>query len=317
MSDENKASSDVILQSLASQLLKDRQADRRIRYLKYGLIAASLLAALVLTSSKSENSTPASALPHVAVVRLSGAIGPGQDASAENINPLLTEAFEDRTAKGVVLLVNSPGGTPVQAALIHDRIKALKAQYPSKKVVVVAEDVMASGAYLVAVSADKIVVNRSTVAGSIGVIIRSFGVSGLMDKLGVERRVLTAGENKNQLDVFSPMADAEKAEQLQMLTRVHSHFIDIVKEGRGDRLKQDTPGLFSGRVWTGDEAVRIGIADELGDVYTVLKKDFGGAVMVEHAPSRSFLAGITKKFAVETAAGLSSAVDSPQVLLSR
>jgi protease-4 len=233
------------------------------------------------------------------VVRVEGEIGPGKGASAEVLNPLLESAFEDKNAKGVILRVNSPGGTPVQSALVNERIRELKKQHPEKKVVAVGEDMMTSGAYFISSAADEIVVNRSTIIGSIGVITRGFGFQGLMEKLGVERRVMTAGESKNMMDPFGPQNEADKEKQGQLLAAIHKQFIDAVNLGRGPRLHQDTPGLFSGTVWTGEQAVSNGIADGLGDIDSAAITYFGTKVVKEYAPRKGFIEALVSGIGVQ------------------
>jgi protease-4 len=175
--------------------------------------------------------------------------------------------------------VNSPGGSPVQSSIIYDRILALKAEHPEKRIVTVATDTLASGAYFVASATDRIYVNRSTIAGSIGVVSDGFGFTDALKRLGVERRVFTAGENKARLDPFIPLTDADKAKIADVLSEIHKHFIDAVKTGRGDRLSFEAAGLFEGDVWTGNQALEMGLVDALGDLTSVLDREFG----VEHA----------------------------------
>lgn len=279
-------SSDVSLLILG-ELTQERKLRRRASYFKYSVLGAiavlygiAIVAGLTRTNAPSED--------YAALVRISGEIGAGKDASAAVINPLLEQAFADKKAKGVVLLINSPGGTPVQSSLIHDRVESLKKQY-NKKVIAVGEDMMTSGAYMIAVAADELVVNRSTLTGSIGVISRSFGFTSLMDKVGVERRVMTAGESKNMLDPFGPQTEQDKVKTAALLKSIHQHFKDTVTAGRGARLKLDTPGLFSGTVWTGDEAVTLGLADKLGDVKSATKESWGTDKLREFTPPKTLI----------------------------
>lgn len=304
-----------VMMQMWQSLLDDRRAARRVTYIKYGILGglALLYAVGAAVAVKGESTpTPDS---YAALVRISGAIGPGESASASNINPLLERAFADPAAKGVVLLVNSPGGTPVQSALIHDRIIGLKKQH-NKKVVVVGEDLMASGAYLIAVAGDEIVVNRSTMAGSIGVVSRGFGFTGMMEKLGVERRVMTAGESKNQGDPFLPQTEDGNAKQAELLGQIHEHFKDTVKAGRGDRLKLDTPGLFSGTVWTGEAAVQYGLADKLGDIKSATQEAFGTNALKEYKPPQTFMdvvvSGLGAKLATELSVRFGNTVELKQ-----
>lgn len=308
-----------LTEQLARELLHDRKAERRKTYFKYGVIAFAAL--LFFTAGGASNgSLPDSSNPYAALIKVTGEIGPASPSSAEVLNPLLEEAFEDPNAKAVVLLVNSPGGTPVQSSLIHDRIKMLRAQHPDKQVVAVGQDLMASGAYMIASAADRIVVNRSTVVGSIGVISRSFGFTGVMDKLGVERRVQAAGGLKNSGDPFSAQTTEERDRTAALLTKIHAHFIDTVKSGRGARLRMETPDLFSGKVWTGSEAVTIGLADSLGDLSSV-KKSLGVTRLHEFAPPATLLNTLVGQVATETAAAVSAQLSSnapvPMALYAR
>ncbi len=281
--------------TLVEELLHERRRDRRFKYLR--LIAISVLVMIGVTLNyQTRVALTGSAMKeeYAAVVRLSGTIMPDSDAAARYINPALLAAFEDQKAKGVVLVINSPGGTPVQSALIHDRIVALRKEHPDKRFVVVAEDMLTSGAYFVSVAADTIYANRSTVTGSVGVIMQSFGFDGLMDHLGVERRVITAGTHKSQMDPFLPLteADIERAENL--LSHMHSHFIETVQAGRGERLKGSPDELFSGDYWTGDEALELGLIDGISDLPTVLRSELGVTKIKEYTPSKSLLSRISK-----------------------
>lgn len=303
--------SEQTTETLLKHLQAEKRKDRRASYFKYSVIGGlGLLYIATAMYSLHGRGGGAPELPYVAMVRIEGEIGSGKSASAEALNPLLEAAFSDPRAKGVALLINSPGGTPVQSALIHDRIKLLKKQH-NKKVVAVAEDLMASGAYMIAVSADNIVVNRSTITGSIGVVSRGFGFTGLIDKLGVERRVMTAGEAKNQLDPFVPQSTTDKAKQGELLAEIHEHFKDVVKEGRGDRLSLDAPGLFSGTVWTGSKAIEMGLADKLGDVKSASKEYFDTDKVFEFKEPKSLMQNLMGDFGVKVAQELIYQIQAP------
>lgn len=301
---------------LVRDMLADRKSARRLSYIKYGILGLMGVAYLGVMASSllSSSGDPRPEPGYVAMVRVEGEIGPGKPVSAEKLNPLLDKAFEDARAIGVVLRVNSPGGTPVQSALINERIKSLKAAHPEKKVVVVAEDMVTSGAYFIAVAADEIVVNRSTIAGSIGVITRGFGFQGLMDKLGVERRVLTSGQSKNMMDPFGPQSETEKHKQAELLSAIHTHFIEAVKAGRGSKLDTGNPELFSGTVWTGEEAVKMGLADSLGDIDSAARKNFGTTRLFEYAPRKGLLDSIMSGVAVQVKTMLTPEVSGPELL---
>ena len=269
---------------LMDDVLLERKRDRRHKNVRFalifggiGLMLLSYLYVFVILGGGIGASAPSG--PYAAVVQLKGPIADGSSANAVTVSTALERAFKDPRAKGVVLYVNSPGGSPVQSSIIYDRILTLKAEYPGKRIVTVATDTVASGAYFIASATDKIYVNRSTIAGSIGVISDGFGFSDALERVGVERRVFTAGRNKARLDQFTPLTDDDRAKITDVLDEIHTHFIESVKTGRGDRLVLDTDGLFEGDVWTGNQAVAIGLVDALGDLSRVLEKEFG----VEHA----------------------------------
>lgn len=258
---------------IIAALTKERRAERRwrnIRFIFWVIIAFVILFA-VFSRSKPEVVTHH---PYVALVRLDGEIMEGHSFSVMNAVPALRNAFADTNSQGVLLLINSPGGSAAQASIIHDQIVALKKQY-NKKVVVVGVDALASGAYLVASPADKIYVNRDTITGSIGVVMSGFGFVEAIDRLGITRRTFTSGTNKDQLDPFRPMSEADRAKIQSILSVVHQNFIDDVKQGRGSRLKAKSEELFSGAFWAGETAVKLGLVDGNGDLWSVMKDEFG------------------------------------------
>lgn len=240
---------------------------------------------------------------HTALVDVSGVIGPGSNASAENIMQGLTEAFKDKRTQGVVLRINSPGGSPVQAGYINDEIKRLRAKYPEIPLYAVVEDVCASGGYYVAVAADKIYVNKASLIGSIGVLMNGFGFTGAMDKLGVERRLLAAGENKGFLDPFSPLNEEQKGHAKQMLGEIHEQFIDVVRKGRGKRLKE-TPDMFSGLMWVGQKSVEMGLADALGSAEQVARDVIKAEELVDFTPRENVAERLAKRFGTSLAESL-------------
>ena len=232
---------------------------------------------------------------HTALVTLSGELSADGQASAQKINSALESAFEDKSAAGVILRINSPGGSPVQAGMIYDDIARLRAKYPKKPIYVVVEEMCASGGYYVAAAADKIYVDKASIVGSIGVLMDGFGFTGLMDKLGIERRLLTAGRNKGFLDPFSPQTDQQKTYALDMLEQVHQQFIDAVKKGRGDRLKQD-PDLFSGLFWTGQRSIELGLADGLGTVDSVARDVLKAPDLVDYTVKENLPERMARRF---------------------
>lgn len=239
---------------------------------------------------------------YAALVRLEGEIGADATISAAKFNPAITEAFKDDKAKGIILVVNSPGGSPVQSSLVHDRILALKRQYPGRKIIAVAEDMMTSGAYFIAAAADQIYVNRSSMVGSIGVVMNGFGVDlprlAQQYKLPIERRVYTAGEHKVRMDPFTPVTREDFSKVKGMLEQVHAHFIDAVQSGRGGRLHGDLNELFSGDYWTGEQAVTLGLADGLSDVSTVLRTQFAAEQVKDYTPPSGFFDRLQRSYGV-------------------
>ena len=235
---------------------------------------------------------------HTAMVSLNGVIQSKGEANAEKLMAALQSAFEEKNSVGVVLRINSPGGSPVQAGMINDDIHRLRAKYPEKPLYAVVEDMCASGGYYVAVAADRIYVNKASIVGSIGVLMDGFGFTGTMDKLGVERRLLTAGESKGFLDPFSPQAETHKAHAQTMLNDIHQQFIDVVKTGRGQRLKE-SPEMFSGLMWTGLQSVQLGLADEIGSVDSVARD----VIKAEKVLDYSLKDNIAERFAKRLGAG--------------
>jgi len=207
---------------------------------------------------------------HTALIQLNGVIKPTGQASAEKVTAALQAAFKDRGTQGVILRINSPGGSPVQSGIINDEIRRLRTKHPDIPLYAVIEDVCASGGYYVAAAADRIYVDKASVVGSIGVLMDGFGFTGTMDKLGIERRLLTAGENKGFLDPFSPQDAQHKQHAQLLLDDIHKQFIEVVRKGRGKRLK-DSPELFSGLMWTGAKSVELGLADGLGSIDSVAR----------------------------------------------
>jgi protease-4 len=221
-----------------------------------------------------------------ALVDLEGVISPDSRASADKINKALNRAFKDTGTQAVVLRINSPGGSPVQSGYINDEMTRLRAKYPEKKLYVVVQDLCASGGYYVASAADKIFVDKASLVGSIGVIISSFGFVDTLKKLGVERRAYTAGENKDFLDPFAPENPVHKEHAQKMLAEIHQQFIAVVRKGRGARLKE-TPDMFSGLIWTGEESVKLGLADGLGGLDYVARDVIKAEKVVDFSPKDS------------------------------
>jgi protease-4 len=237
---------------------------------------------------------------HTALVELDGVIDAKGDASAEKIIGALQGAFKDKETQGVILRINSPGGSPVQSGIIYDEVRRLRGVYPNTPLYVVVEDICASGGYFVAASGDKIYVNKASLVGSIGVLMDGFGFTGGMEKLGIERRLLTAGENKGFMDPFSAVDPKQKEYALGMLNDIHQQFIGVVKQGRGKRLK-DNPELFSGLVWTGQKAVELGLADGFGSVESVARDVIKAEQIVDFTSKSNPVERIAKRFGAAAA----------------
>ena len=244
---------------------------------------------------------------HTALVSLEGEISSSSMANALDINSSLTAAFENENSAGVVLRINSPGGSPVQAGMMNDEIHRLRKLYPSKPFYVVVEDICASGGYYVAVAGDQILVDKASLVGSIGVIMEGFGFTGLMDKLGVTRRMITAGSNKGMMDPFSK-ENPQQVEMIKtMIDEIHQQFIAVVKAGRGDRLKE-TPEMFSGRVWNGEQAIKIGLVDGYGTVETVARDIFKAPDILDYTMKENFAERVAKRFGAEVGAAAGKAL---------
>jgi protease-4 len=244
---------------------------------------------------------------HTALVSIEGEIAANSVANASDLNAALGAAFENKDAVGIILRINSPGGSPVQAGMINDEIRRLRTLYPDKPLNVVVEDVCASGGYYIAVAGDKILVDKASLVGSIGVIMGGFGFTGLMDKLGISRRLLTAGSNKGMLDPFSKENPQQMKMVQEMLDEIHQQFIAIVKQGRGNRLK-DNPEIFSGRVWNGQQAVDLGLADGFGTVENVARDVYKAPDIIDYTLKENFAERVAKRFGAEMGAAAGKAM---------
>jgi len=281
------------MERLVFATLREQRAARRwrtVRSLAWLLFFVFVIWALGFRGTPKADKS----LPHTAVVEIKGEIASDSDASAEFVIAAMRAAFEDPGAQGIVLLINSPGGSPVQAGIINDEMRRLKAKY-KKPVYAVVEESCASAAYYIAAGTDQIFVDKASIVGSIGVLMDGFGFTGLMDKLGVERRLLTAGENKGFLDPFSPQSDRQRAHAQEMLDQIHRQFIDVVKTGRGKRLK-DSPELFSGLFWTGQQAVDMGLADQMANIDFVAREVVKAEELVDYTRRENVAERLAKKF---------------------
>ena len=240
---------------------------------------------------------------HTAMVELNGTIAPGSDASAERVTAALQAAFKDKNTQGVVLRINSPGGSPVQSQTIYDEMRRLRKKYPEIPLYAVVEDICASGGYFVAAGADRIYVGKASIVGSIGVLMNGFGFTGLMEKLGVERRLITAGENKAMLDPFSPLDEKDKQHVQALMKDVHEQFIGVVREGRGKRLRE-TPEMFSGLIWTGQKSVELGLADGIGSLESVARDVVKAEDIVDYTQKENIAEKFARRFGASAATAL-------------
>jgi len=242
---------------------------------------------------------------HTALVQINGVIQSKGDSSAENIISSLRSAFEDKATQGVILRINSPGGSPVQSGIINDEIRRLRGKHANIPLYVVVEDICASGGYYIAAAADMIFVDKASIVGSIGVLMDGFGFTGTMEKMGVERRLLTAGANKGFLDPFSPQDARHRAHAQQMLGEIHQQFIDVVRQGRGKRLKE-TPEMFSGLMWTGARSIELGLADGYGTVDSVARDVVKTEDVLDYTVKQSFAEKFAKQFGADMAEGIAN-----------
>jgi len=243
---------------------------------------------------------------HTALVQMNGVIQAKGDASAERVMAALQSAFEDKGTQGVILSINSPGGSPVQSGIINDEIGRLRGIHPSIPIYVVVEDICASGGYYVAAAADKIFVDKASIVGSIGVLMDGFGFTGTMEKLGVERRLLTAGKNKGFLDPFSPQDESQKEYAQKMLVEIHQQFVDVVRKGRGKRLKE-TPEMFSGLMWTGAKSIEMGLADGYGSVESVARDVIKAEDIRDYTVKQNLAEKFASRFGANMVEGVASA----------
>ena len=288
------------LERLARELLLQQRSERRWRiFFRLAWFGLALAIAWGLMAHRLMPTAPTT--PHTALVEVRGEIGPEGSASAEALVSALKGAFEDSAAVAVVLRINSPGGSPVQSGIVNDEIRRLKAKH-NKKVYAVVEEVCASGAYYIAVAADEIYVDKASIVGSIGVLMDGFGFTGLMEKMGVERRLLTAGENKGMLDPFSPQSEKQTVYAKAMIDQIHQQFIKVVREGRGERLKE-TPDTFSGLFWNGEEAVRLGLADKIGNLDFVAREVIKAEDIIDYTTRDNVAERLAKRFGAAVGAG--------------
>jgi len=280
-----------LVTKLATAALKE-QRRARLWGIFFKLLTFAYITLILIMAVDWKSADVAGGKKYTAMVEVNGLIAPGTDASAEKITTALQAAFKDKSTQGVVVRINSPGGSPVQAQTIYDEMKRLRKKYPEIPLYAVVEDICASGGYFVAVGADRIFVGKASIVGSIGVLMNGFGFTGLMDKLGIERRLLTAGENKGMLDPFSPLDEKDKEHVKALMGDIHQQFIGVVREGRGKRLKE-SPEIFSGLIWTGQRSVDLGLADGFGSLEYVARE----VIKAEEIRDFTITEGIAEKFA--------------------
>jgi protease-4 len=290
-----------VLEKLAAESLNEQRRARRWKTTVSLLWLAFCVFTLLLLAGALGGKREGSSLEkHTALIDMKGVISADSKASADKMIGALQAAFKDKNTQGVVLRINSPGGSPVQAGYINDEIKRLRAKYKDIPLYVVVQDICASGGYYVAVAGDKIYVDKASIVGSIGVLMDGFGFTGTMEKLGVERRLITAGENKGFLDPYSPLNPEQQKYAKQMVDEIHQQFIKVVREGRGKRLKE-TPDLFSGLVWSGEKSVSLGLADALGGLDFVAREVIKAEQVVDFTPDDSFSEQIARRFGASAA----------------
>jgi protease-4 len=283
---------DILARLAFAAVAEQRRTRRWNTVFKLGLLL--YLVALLLVSVQGDWFDLGPSGRHTALVELNGVIAPESDASADRMVSALRAAFDDEDTAGIIVRINSPGGSPVQAGYINDEIQRLRRKHPEIPLYAVIADVCASGGYYVAAAADRIFADKASVVGSIGVLMNGFGFVAAMDKLGVERRLLTAGDSKALLDPFSPLREQEVAHVRGLLDGIHAQFIDVVKRGRGERLGND-PQIFSGLIWTGEQGVKLGLVDELGSAGYVAREVIGAEEVVDFTPARPLLEAISER----------------------
>jgi protease-4 len=301
-----------LISRLAMSAVREQRRSRR-----WGIFfRASFLLWLVAVTVAYLSDLGGTKLPsgeHTALVKLDGLIADGLEAGADNVITALRDAFEDENTAGVVLRINSPGGSPVQAGQINDEIRRLRKKYPDIPLYAVIDDLCASGGYYVAVAADRIYADKASIVGSIGVRMDGFGFVDALDKLGVERRVLTAGENKAFMDPFLPLRPEEREHAQALLDDIHQQFIQVVKDGRAGRLKEDDK-LFSGLMWTGQQAVEIGLVDELASVGQVAREVIGAERIVDFTHKPDLFERLADRIGVALGRGLGSVLAGATLL---
>jgi protease-4 len=293
-----------VLEDLAFASLKEQQKSRRWGYIFKGFIALYLVALFVMMFSS--KNMPIHGETHTALVDITGVISADAEANADTVITGIRDAFDNENAKGLIIRLNTPGGSPVQAGIINDEINRLKTMRPDFPVYAVIQDVCASGGYYIAAAAQEIYADKASIVGSIGVRMDTFGFTDAIEKLGIERRSITAGENKAFLDPFLPVREQDITHTHTMLDNIHQQFIDVVKQGRGDRLIKN-PDLFSGLFWSGEQALPLGLIDGLANSSTVARDIIGAEDIVDYTLRPDFLDQFAGKLGVSISQFLSNA----------
>ncbi len=305
-----------LIKELALSSLKEKRSSRRWGiFFKFAFLAYLVGVLLAFVAPLDKSALDKVTKEHTALIDVEGVISADSKASADYIISALRDAFEDKKTKGVILRMNTPGGSPVQSAYINDEIYRLRKKYPDIKLYAVISDICASGGYYIAAAADEIYADKGSMVGSIGVLMNGFGFENAISKVGVTRRLYTAGEHKGFLDPFSPPKEEDIAHAKTMLKNIHQQFVAVVKKGRGKKLKDD-PLLFSGYIWTGEQALKLGLVDKLGSSSYVAREVIGAETIKDFTVTESFIDRFAKKLGASMAtkvAALSGLGLSPQL----
>lgn len=311
MTDQDPSWERDVVTKLAESSLKEQRRSRRWGIFFKILTFAYIAVILFMFNKASSLTTASSAEKHTALIELNGVIADNEIANADSIVTALRDAFDADNSSGVILRINSPGGSPVQSGYIYDEIIRLREKNPDTPLYAVVTDICASGGYYIASAADKIYADKASIVGSIGVRMDNFGFVDAMEKLGVERRTLTAGENKALLDPFLPLNKESTAHMQVMLSEIHQQFITAVKEGRGDRLDTSVEGLFSGLIWTGESAVNIGLIDGLASSSYVAREVIGEESIVNYTVKKDILERFAERLGSTVAQVINTQLFSP------
>jgi protease-4 len=301
----------AVIEKVALKAIEEQRRARqwnalfRLLWLAFAFLALSAMLGWVGGGEK-EGRASGMGGKHTAVVDVEGVIGVEEKASAEHVIKGLNRAFRDANTAGVLVRINSPGGSPVQAGYVNDEIRRLRAKHPSIPMHAVVQDLCASGGYYIAVAADRIYVDKASLVGSIGVIMGGFGFVGTIDKLGMERRAYASGDNKDFLDPFLPENPAHRAHAQKMISEIHAQFVEVVRQGRGTRLKE-TPEMFTGLVWTGEKSVELGLADAMGSAEQVAREVFNAEKLVNFTVEENYFEALSKRLGTSLGAAFARA----------